>query len=86
MLVLTRKAGEEIVIGDEVKVIVNRITGNRVTIGISAPSQIRIIRGELQPIVTAFDVELDAVTRENHDPEQGLDDPSRLPFAPRTAR
>lgn len=49
MLVLSRKMGEEILIGDNVKLVVNRIAGNRVTIGIEAPSEIHIVRGELGP-------------------------------------
>ena len=48
MLVLTRKMGEEIVIGDNIKLIVNRIAGNRVTIGIKAPENVTILRGELE--------------------------------------
>jgi carbon storage regulator len=47
MLVLTRKMGEEIVIGDNIKLVVNRIAGNRVTIGINAPENVAILRGEL---------------------------------------
>ena len=47
MLVLTRKRGEEILIGDDIKLIVNRIAGNRVTIGIDAPGNVAILRGEL---------------------------------------
>jgi carbon storage regulator len=48
MLVLTRKMGEEIVIGDNIKLVVNRIAGNRVTIGINAPGNVTILRGELE--------------------------------------
>ena len=55
MLVLSRKVGEEIVIGDNIKLVVSRVRGNRVTIGIDAPDNVRIVRGELEPIVTAFD-------------------------------
>jgi len=47
MLVLTRKIGEEIVIGDNVKLVVSRISGNRVVIGINAPADVTILRGEL---------------------------------------
>lgn len=57
MLVLTRKTGEELVIGDNIKVVVNRISGNRVTLGISAPDEVRIVRGELQDVVESFDEE-----------------------------
>jgi carbon storage regulator len=55
MLVLSRKVGEEILIGENIKVVVNRVTRNRVTIGIDAPDNVRIVRSELKPIVTAFD-------------------------------
>ncbi len=47
MLVLTRKLGEEIVIGDTVRVVVKRIAGARVALGINAPQSVTITRGEL---------------------------------------
>ena len=47
MLVLSRKIGEKLVIGDNITVVVSRISGNRVTIGIEAPPEVRIVRGEL---------------------------------------
>lgn len=55
MLVLTRKAGEELIIGDNIRVTVTRVSGNRVTLGISAPDDVRIVRGELREIVESFD-------------------------------
>ena len=50
MLVLSRKEGERLVIGDNVVVTVNRISGNRITLGIEAPRDVRIVRGELEPL------------------------------------
>ncbi len=50
MLVLSRKEGERILIGDGVVLTINRIAGNRVAIGIEAPRDIRIARGELKPL------------------------------------
>jgi carbon storage regulator len=47
MLVLTRKAGERIVIGDSIVVEVLEIQANRVRIGIQAPSGVTILRQEL---------------------------------------
>jgi len=47
MLVLSRKVGEKLVIGDNITVVVSRVAGNRVTLGIEAPSDVRIVRGEL---------------------------------------
>lgn len=49
MLVLSRKVSERLVIGDNITIVVNRIAGNRVTLGIEAPGDIRIVRGELSP-------------------------------------
>jgi carbon storage regulator len=48
MLVLSRKVGEKLVIGDNITVTINRISGNRVTIGIEAPGSVKIVRGELE--------------------------------------
>jgi carbon storage regulator len=48
MLVLSRKLGEKLVIGDNITVVVSRVAGNRVTLGIEAPNDVRIVRGELQ--------------------------------------
>jgi carbon storage regulator len=47
MLVLTRRLGEEIVIGELIRVKVTAIDGNRVHLGISAPPAIRIDRQEI---------------------------------------
>ena len=49
MLVLSRKAGESIRIGNNITIVINRIAGNRVTLGLEAPRNMRIIRGELRP-------------------------------------
>lgn len=46
MLVLSRKVGEKIVAGD-VTIIVTRVHGNRVTLGIEAPRDVPVLRGEL---------------------------------------
>ena len=48
MLVLSRKEGEQLLIGDNIVLTINRISGNRVAIGIDAPREVRIVRGELQ--------------------------------------
>jgi len=47
MLILSRKIGEKIVIGNGIEVVVQRISGVRVTLGISAPPEVKILRGEL---------------------------------------
>jgi carbon storage regulator len=55
MLVLSRKIGETIVVGDDITITVQRIAGNRVAIGVQAPDQVRILRGELEPYARAFE-------------------------------
>lgn len=47
MLVLSRKIGQEIVIGDAIRITVHRIAGSRVILGICAPNSVRVVRGEL---------------------------------------
>jgi carbon storage regulator len=49
MLILSRKVGEQIVIGDGIRLIVNRVSGERVTLGLEAPADVKILRGELRP-------------------------------------
>ena len=47
MLVITRKNGEGLLIGENVRVTVVETAKDRVKIGIDAPSDVRIIRNEL---------------------------------------
>jgi carbon storage regulator CsrA len=47
MLVLSRKPGEKIVINNNITITVVGVIGNRVKIGIEAPDQVSILRGEL---------------------------------------
>ena len=48
MLVLTRKVGEEIVIGDNIRITVVEVGPGRVKIGIAAPRDVRIDRDEIR--------------------------------------
>ena len=49
MLVLTRKVGEGIKIGDDVFVYIKEVKGKQVRVGIEAPRETRIQREELDP-------------------------------------
>lgn len=49
MLILSRKVGEKIMIGEGITVVVSRVAGDRVTLGFEAPHDMRILRGELRP-------------------------------------
>ena len=47
MLVLTRKSGEKITIGDDIVVTVLEIKGSQVKLGIEAPRSVQVYREEL---------------------------------------
>lgn len=49
MLVLSRKLNQSIIVGSDVKIQVLKISGNTVRIGIEAPKDVKILRGELAP-------------------------------------
>jgi len=49
MLVITRKAGQWVEIGPNIKVHIFGINGGQVKVGINAPKEIDILRGELIP-------------------------------------
>lgn len=48
MLVLSRKVGERILIGDQISVTVVRIAGGGVRLGIEAPHELPVVREELK--------------------------------------
>ena len=49
MLVLTRKVDERIQIGDDITVVILQVQSHRVKLGIEAPREVLIMRGELLP-------------------------------------
>jgi carbon storage regulator len=49
MLVLTRKKTETIVIDETIRITVLHVGGDRIRLGIEAPSDVPIRRGELEP-------------------------------------
>lgn len=53
MLALTRKIGERIVIGDGITITVVEVKGDSVRLGIEAPKEIRILRGEIIDAIAA---------------------------------
>lgn len=59
MLVLTRKIEEEIVLGNNIRLRVLSLRGNTVRIGIEAPQDVRVKRGEL----ASLDAERSSTTK-----------------------
>lgn len=48
MLVLSRREQEQIKLGDSIVVTVVRVSGDRVRLGIHAPPEVVVLRGELE--------------------------------------
>lgn len=49
MLVLSRKIGERIHIGDDIVIVISQINGRNVRVGIEAPRSVNVCREELWP-------------------------------------
>jgi carbon storage regulator len=49
MLVLTRRVGEGVVIGMNIRIVVVEIRGGQVRLGIEAPAEIAVSRDEIDP-------------------------------------
>ena len=88
MLILSRKVGEKIAIGDEITIVVNRISGNRVALGIHAPKNIRVVRGELERFTDEFQDEPEEKAPVSAAPIATLilDDSAASTYMPRNAR
>lgn len=57
MLVLTRKKGEALIIGEDIEIKILDIAGDKVSIGIEAPKSVRVIREELISQTIEYNIE-----------------------------
>jgi len=51
MLILTRKEGEGIRLGDDIRIVLVQLRGNQVRLGIECPKNMRVLRDELYQAV-----------------------------------
>ncbi|GAB6167716.1 carbon storage regulator CsrA [Clostridium carnis] len=57
MLVITRKKGESILIGDNIEITISKIDDGSVKLGVSAPKDISILRKEIYKAVESENLE-----------------------------
>ncbi len=72
MLILTRRIGETLNIGDEVQVTVLGVKGNQVRLGVNAPKEVPVHREEIyQRIKKEKEAGLSGELRRDNDDEEG---------------
>jgi carbon storage regulator CsrA len=69
MLVLTRKTQEQIHIGDNITISILKLRGNTVRIGIEAPRDVRVLRGELPTFDKTLEIEVTESAPATGEPE-----------------
>lgn len=50
MLVLSRREGETIIVGDDIEITILKVRQGKIRIGITAPDDVRIVRSELDEV------------------------------------
>ena len=82
MLILTRRVGETVMIGDEVTVTVLRVKGNQVRLGVNAPKSVSVQREEIFHRIKREGAERgDRPAADDHDEQGTRLDPNDLGHA-----
>ncbi|MEM7314209.1 MAG: carbon storage regulator CsrA [Planctomycetota bacterium] len=72
MLVLSRKVGERIKIGDGITITVVRVSGGGVRLGIEAPPEMAVVREELYHELKKSDIPLPPEIKPTDSPGNGV--------------
>ena len=83
MLILTRRVGETLMIGDQVTVTVLGVKGNQVRIGITAPAHITVHRKEVYDAIQRENREAANIQPKDLPPNPGGNPPPQGPNNPR---
>ena len=65
MLILTRKSGEGIKIGDDIRVVILETKGNQVRIGIEAPKGTKVYRDEVYERIKQENIKASVITKDH---------------------
>lgn len=65
MLILTRKSGEGIKIGDDIRVVILETKGNQVRIGIEAPKGTKVYRDEIYERIKQENIKASVITKDH---------------------
>ena len=65
MLILTRKHNESIMVGDNIEIVVLEIKGVQIKLGVQAPKNVKVYRGEVYTEIQSENREAANIRKEN---------------------
>lgn len=74
MLILTRRVGESVMIGDEVTVTVLGVKGNQVRLGVNAPKDVAVHREEIYQRIADEQTDAQPVSGDSGEPATASED------------